>query len=173
MSDAVPVRPRSLGTVQAPGDGQPEMRCRLAIAAIAIGLVVAACGADPGGPAGSQETRSIVDANDSAPMTLTSGIPAQREPAVDGDLDCAAGEIEFSMQGIVAPDTIGAPTPEEEIDGFLVAWSDRFGGDVVHVREGVGALVVDGLEVVVASSVPAPAGGWIVLTTLFCESFEL
>jgi len=77
------------------------------------------------------------------------------------------------MQASVTADATGAATPEEEISGFLAAWSERFGGDIVHIRKGVGALVLDGSEVVVAIATPAPAGGWIVLTTVGCEGFQV
>jgi hypothetical protein len=43
---------------------------------------------------------------------------------------------------------------------------------VTVIGEGLGSLVVDGREVVVAIASEAPAGGWLVLTLTGCGGFE-
>lgn len=152
------------------------MNCRLAGAVIAIAMVVAACGNDPSSLAVaeySEATTSNADAAGPGADTSTSHAPTQQEPTIDGEPDCSAVDGGWSMQASLGPDAVGAPTPEEEINGFLAAWANRFGGDIVHIRQGVGALVVDGAEVVVAVATPAPAGGWIVSTTVGCEGFQM
>ena len=93
--------------------------------------------------------------------------------SADGALDCMNDDTEFSMQGSVPADATGPPTPEEELRMFLSEWRSKYGGEIVLVDETTGSLVVDGREQVVAHATPAPAGGWNVLTTLFCESFRL
>ena len=77
------------------------------------------------------------------------------------------------MQGSVAPDTQGSPTPAEELESFLAQWGSRYRPEIVIVDDTKGSLVVEGHEKVVAFATPAPAGGWIVLTTLYCESYEI
>ena len=100
------------------------------------------------------------------------GNPRTGPSSIDGNLDCES-DIEFSMQGSVAPDTQGSPTPAEELESFLAQWGSRYGGEIVIVDDTKGSLVVEGHEKVVAFATPAPAGGWIVLTTLYCESYEI
>jgi hypothetical protein len=101
------------------------------------------------------------------------GEPETEAALIDGELDCINDDTEFSMQGSVPPDATGPPTPEEELRMFLSQWRNEYGGEIVVVGETTGSLVVDGREQVVAHASPAPAGGWNVLTTLFCESFRL
>lgn len=90
----------------------------------------------------------------------------------DGSLDCD-NETTFTQQGIVLPDTRGESTPERALRGFLEQWIPRFRGEIAIVREKVGSLVVGGRERVVAKATSAPAGGWIVLTTHYCEGYGL
>jgi hypothetical protein len=54
----------------------------------------------------------------------------------------------------------------------LDPWVTRFEGEVAIPSNEVGSLVIDGQEVVVAFATPAPAGGWLVLTTQACECYE-
>ena len=91
---------------------------------------------------------------------------------IDGKLDCAS-DLEFSMQGSFPADAVGLPTPEEALQEFLSQWRSKYGGEIVLVDEGTGSLVVDSREQVVARAIRAPAGGWLVVTTLFCDGFRL
>jgi hypothetical protein len=44
--------------------------------------------------------------------------------AADGALDCDTDEV-FTMHATVLPDTVGAPTPEQELHDFLSQWTAR------------------------------------------------
>ncbi len=135
-------------------------------AAFTIALAVGACGDTTLADVGATEPVSTIS------TAATPDSVDEMEPVVDGELDCPAGGT-WSVQASLAPDARGTPVPEDEIDSYLAAWTDGFGGDVSHIREGVGTLVIDGSEVVLAAAVEAPAGGWIVVTTVGCPGFEL
>lgn len=100
------------------------------------------------------------------------GEPRTGSTSIDGNLDCES-DIEFSMQGSVMPDTQGSPTPAAELGSFLSQWVSRYGGEIVIVDNTKGSLVVEGREMVVAFATPAPAGGWVVLTTHYCERYGI
>jgi len=94
-----------------------------------------------------------------------------------GGLQCRS-ERATTQQSVLAGDAKGRATSAEAIEVGLARWKDTVGGEVTIFEpddnpSGIpeGALVVDGNRVVVVFPVPAPAGGWIVRTTLWCEGY--
>jgi hypothetical protein len=68
--------------------------------------------------------------------------------------------------------TVGLPTPDAALEKALEAFLRKRGGEMMLLDEGLGSLVIDGREMVVAIASEAPAGGWLVLTFTTCEGFE-
>lgn len=99
------------------------------------------------------------------------GEPRSGPARIDGKLDCD-GDVSWTQQASFLPDTIGDPTPEDALVGFLDQWRQRYGGEIVLAGEAAGSLVVDGREQVVASASEAPAGGWLVATTVGCDGYR-
>lgn len=89
----------------------------------------------------------------------------------DGEPDCGDGEPWIAEPGIDL-DAAGAPTAEEALRPFLEQWQELFGGEVVMVGDGVGALTLDGSEVVVAYTVETNGGGFAVNGSTGCDSYE-
>ena len=100
----------------------------------------------------------------------SSVLPAEPSESTEprGALQCNGGTIR-TVQGIAGPGAQGADTAEEELRSFLGRWSKRAGGVIAIVDETTGSLIIDDREQAVAVATEAPAGGWIVLTSRFCE----
>ncbi|MCL1595742.1 MAG: hypothetical protein M3132_15470 [Actinomycetia bacterium] len=102
----------------------------------------------------------------------TCGEPDTGPAAIDGDSDCTT-EFWWTVQGSIDPNTPGeASSPEEALRTTLNRYAGRHGGDIVLVDLTVGSLVVQQREVVVARATEVPAGGWVTITIVGCESFE-
>lgn len=86
-------------------------------------------------------------------------------------LDCPT-DVTWVEQGSVLEGTVGSPTPEAALEETLAPFVGKLGGEVELLEEGLGSLVVDDREVVVAIAMEAPAGGWLVLTLTGCGGFE-
>ena len=96
------------------------------------------------------------------------------EAAVDGrvspDLDCD-GARSGTFEPDLDPDVPGAATANDALDDVLVGWAAKFDGEVITLRPGVKAIVVDGRKVVVAFAREAPAGGYWADSTDYCLPF--
>jgi hypothetical protein len=101
----------------------------------------------------------------------TCGEPETGPAGIDGELDCA-NESSWVMTGTIDPTLPGVATAEEAVSSSLDWYAERYGGEIVIVSEGVGSLVVDRREQVVARAVEVSAGGWVVTTVLGCDGFE-
>lgn len=88
------------------------------------------------------------------------------------DLDCD-GARSGTFEADLDPDSAGAATPGDAIDEVLVNWSRDFDGELVTLRSGVGALLVDDRPVVVVMAHPAPAGGFWADTVHYCQPFAM
>lgn len=96
---------------------------------------------------------------------------------MSGGLQCQS-ESAYTEQSVLAGDGKGRATPAEAIEVALARWKDTVGGEATIFEpddnpSGIpdGALVVDGNRVVIVFPEPAPGGGWIVRTTLWCEGY--
>lgn len=100
----------------------------------------------------------------------SSTLPAESSTSIEprGALECDGATFR-TAQGIAAPGARGADTAEEELRSFLGRWSKRAGGVIAIVDETTGSLIIDDREQAVAVATEAPAGGWVVLTSRFCE----
>ena len=65
----------------------------------------------------------------------------------------------------------GAETPEAAIAQVLDVYVGEFGGQVVAVRPGVQAVLIDGRRVVVVEAHAAPTGGFWADTVYFCHGY--
>ena len=98
--------------------------------------------------------------------------PPQTGPApLDGNLDCA-NDSSWGEQGATIGDTPGMPTADEAVQSALQTFLDRHGGEIIVISEGVGSLVLDDREQVVAIASEVDAGGWIVFTISGCQGFQ-
>lgn len=87
------------------------------------------------------------------------------------DLECG-GEASGTFEADLDPSSPGAATPEAALDQQLRAFIELQGsGEIVDVRDGVGAVVVDGHRVLVLEAHPAPAGGFWADTVHYCEPY--
>lgn len=90
---------------------------------------------------------------------------------LDGQPDCNHGEP-WVAEASLDPEAPGHPTAKQAVREFLEQWHDQFGGEVAIVRDGVGALLIDGSEVVVAVSFQTAAGGFLVDRSTGCDGYE-
>ncbi|MGH9272327.1 MAG: hypothetical protein ACRDZ2_13750, partial [Ilumatobacteraceae bacterium] len=118
-------------------------------AVLASGLLGGACG-DP-------------DVAGSTPTTAT----ARR----DGEPDCNDGRP-WNGGGSVDLDTLGEPTAEAALRPHLERWRELFGGEITMVAQDRAALIVDGVEVVVASTTRTKLGGFAVTDVAGCDGYE-
>ena len=88
------------------------------------------------------------------------------------DLECD-GARSGLFEADLDPEGAGVATPEAAIDEVLVNWSRDFDGELVTLRPGVGALLVDGRTVVLVIAHAAPAGGFWADTVHYCQPFGL
>ena len=95
------------------------------------------------------------------------GEPDTGPARVDGSLDCV-GEMVWTEQAMLDTDARGEDTPELAVRLDLDRHRERYGGEVAMIDENTGSLVVDEREQVVAFATEAPAGGWVVATTMGC-----
>lgn len=95
------------------------------------------------------------------------GEPETGPADIDGSLDCA-GEMVWTEQAMFDVDTRGEATPELAVRLDLDRHRERLGGEIVLIDDNTGSLVVDEREQVVAFATAAPAGGWVVATTMGC-----
>ncbi len=116
---------------------------------VAVVLLVVGCGDDTDEPVGA---------------------PTPGAAIADGEPDCG-GSDPWVAAGAIDLDVAGATTAEEALRPFLRQWQDVFGGEVVMVGDGVGALSVDGLEVVVADAVEVNGGGFAVSGSTGCDGY--
>ena len=96
----------------------------------------------------------------------------QAAPMVSPDLDCdgaAMGAFEPDLDY----DIPGVATADEALDDVLVGWAAKFDADVVTLRPGVKAMVVDGRNVAVVFAREAPAGGYWADSTHYCQPFMI
>lgn len=91
---------------------------------------------------------------------------------VSPDLDCDGARI-GRFEPDLDPETPGAPTADAAIDDVLVGWAAKFDAEVVALRPGVKAMVVDGRNVVVVFARAAPAGGYWADSTDYCLPFMI
>jgi len=101
----------------------------------------------------------------------TCGEPETGPAEIDGELDCAS-DSSWGMMGAIDPTIPGVATSEEAVRSSLEWYADRYGGEIVLIGDGVGALVVDQREQVVARAIEVAAGGWVVTTLLGCDGFD-
>ncbi len=91
-------------------------------------------------------------------------------------LECST-EQAWSEQSVILEDAEGLPTPAAAAEAGLARWEGIDGAEVVvtdsigRLSSLAGVLVVDGRRVVLAFPSPAPAGGWLVRTTIWCDGF--
>jgi hypothetical protein len=94
----------------------------------------------------------------------------QAAPMVSPDLDCDGAPM-GAFEPDLDYDIPGAATADEALDDVLVGWAAEFDADVVTLRPGVKAMVVDGRNVVVVFAREAPAGGYWADSTDYCQPF--
>ena len=93
--------------------------------------------------------------------------------AIDGELDC---DFDSGSWGVQAgfDDTIpGAPDPIREIEDVLRPYQEEYSlGDVEHIQDGVGSLVSERGEVVLAQLGQTTQGGWVLSSLSGCNEYE-
>lgn len=92
-------------------------------------------------------------------------------PLASPDLQCD-GEASGTIEADLDPSAAGAATADGALDEQLRSIVEHLTrGEIVDVREGVKAVVIDDRRVVVAEAGPAPAGGFQADTMYSCQPY--